>query len=161
MRSGLKVGKTQSDGTEVGNTPLCEICCEERRAGPVLCQVYVLRLIYKHALSQAFSLGVFSPISSPLSLALARPLSSSVTMSEQPPLAASGKTALPAPVVSRASTETDTNSVLRLWMAPQNVFTKEHLMSDVDPTRSTYPLVAYCFMTGYMSVFLCLNGYNG
>lgn len=39
-----------------------------------------------------------------------------------------------------------------LWTSPTSIFSKEHLMGDVDPQRSTLPLAAYCFMTGYMYV---------
>ncbi|KAI0700171.1 hypothetical protein BC835DRAFT_1328751 [Cytidiella melzeri] len=39
-----------------------------------------------------------------------------------------------------------------LWMAPTTVLTKAHIMSEVDPERSTFPLAAYCFMTGFINV---------
>ncbi|KAJ3531895.1 hypothetical protein NM688_g7506 [Phlebia brevispora] len=61
------------------------------------------------------------------------------------------KNTLPPPAISRVSSPNkDSSSSMQLWMAPNNVFSKEHLMSEVDPARSTYPLLAYCFMTGYI-----------
>jgi len=38
----------------------------------------------------------------------------------------------------------------RLWLAPTTVLSRSHFMSDVDPERSTFPLAAYCFMTGFI-----------
>lgn len=74
-------------------------------------------------------------------------------MSEQPPTIL--EKGLPPPAISRSSSTTkDNGENTQLWMTPYNVFSKEHLMSEVDPARSTYPLVAYCFMTGYMCVSL-------
>lgn len=40
-----------------------------------------------------------------------------------------------------------------LWMAPTAILTTAHIMGEVDPRRSTFPLTAYCFMTGFMCVF--------
>ncbi|CAL1709375.1 unnamed protein product [Somion occarium] len=37
-----------------------------------------------------------------------------------------------------------------LWLGPTTVLSKAHLMGDVDPKRSTFPLAAYCFMTGFI-----------
>ena len=59
------------------------------------------------------------------------------------------KEALPAPVIAPFDNK---DSSSQLWMAPSNVFSKAHLMADVDPERSTFPLAAYCFMTGFMCV---------
>ncbi|THH23279.1 hypothetical protein EUX98_g7897 [Antrodiella citrinella] len=38
----------------------------------------------------------------------------------------------------------------RLWVIPANVLSKSHLLDEVDPERSTFPLAAYCFMTGFI-----------
>lgn len=65
-------------------------------------------------------------------------------------MTAAGKDALPPPASTHYS-EKDRESAL--WMAPTTVLTKSHVMSDVDPERSTLPLAAYCFMTG----FVCVN----
>ena len=62
-------------------------------------------------------------------------------------MAAAEKDGLPPPASSSYS---DRDSAL--WMAPTTVLTKSHVQSDVDPERSTLPLAAYCFMTGYMCV---------
>lgn len=52
---------------------------------------------------------------------------------------------LPRPV--SANTAVDT---VRLWVSPSIVLSKEHVMGDVDPVKATFPLAAYCFMTGFM-----------
>lgn len=39
-----------------------------------------------------------------------------------------------------------------LWLAPTTILTKAHMLSDVDPEKSMFPLAAYCFMTGFMCV---------
>jgi len=54
------------------------------------------------------------------------------------------------PAASTPYNEKDRESAL--WMAPTTVLTKAHLMSEVDPDRSTLPLAAYCFMTGFIDV---------
>lgn len=56
------------------------------------------------------------------------------------------KDALPRPASS--SSEKD----YALWVSPTAIFSREHLMMDVDGERSTFPLAAYCFMTGFMYV---------
>ncbi len=53
---------------------------------------------------------------------------------------------LPRPV----STNSGIVSTAKLWTNPHTVFTKRHLFGDVDPVQSTFPLSAYCFMTGFM-----------
>ncbi len=53
---------------------------------------------------------------------------------------------LPQPASSH-STIVDT---ARLWTSPRTVFSTRHLTGDVDPAQSTFPLSAYCFMTGFM-----------
>lgn len=67
-------------------------------------------------------------------------------------MAAAEKDGLPQPAVSSPYSEKDRESAL--WMAPTTVLTKSHIMSDVDPERSTFPLAAYCFMTGFMCAHL-------
>lgn len=58
------------------------------------------------------------------------------------------KEQLPIPVSQRSEASSDG----ALWTSPTSIFSKAHLMGDVDPERSTLPLAAYCFMTGYMYV---------
>ncbi|KAI0337654.1 hypothetical protein BDW22DRAFT_864793 [Trametopsis cervina] len=43
-----------------------------------------------------------------------------------------------------------------LWLSPTTLLSKAHIMSDVDPERSTFPLAAYCFMTGFIDV-ICFS----
>ncbi|KAI0827006.1 hypothetical protein BC628DRAFT_1370319 [Trametes gibbosa] len=57
--------------------------------------------------------------------------------------------ALPQPVSSKESHNTIVDTA-RLWTSPRTVFTTRHLMTDVDPLQSTFPLAAYCFMTGFI-----------
>ncbi|KZT10414.1 uncharacterized protein LAESUDRAFT_694050 [Laetiporus sulphureus 93-53] len=38
----------------------------------------------------------------------------------------------------------------RLWIAPSVVLTRDYLMTDVDPAKSSIPLAAFCFMTGFV-----------
>lgn len=38
----------------------------------------------------------------------------------------------------------------KLWLSPSTVLTRNHLMGDVDPVKSTIPLAAFCFMTGFI-----------
>ncbi|KAI0937719.1 hypothetical protein AcV7_003677 [Taiwanofungus camphoratus] len=52
---------------------------------------------------------------------------------------------LPRPV--SANTAVDT---VRLWVSPSIVLSREHVMGDVDPVKATFPLAAYCFMTGFI-----------
>ncbi|KAH9855690.1 hypothetical protein C2E23DRAFT_814463 [Lenzites betulinus] len=54
---------------------------------------------------------------------------------------------LPQPVSSKESTIVDTAPI---WTRPGTIFTTRHLMADVDPLQSTFPLAAYCFMTGFI-----------
>lgn len=61
--------------------------------------------------------------------------------------APSEKETLPRPASASSS-----NNVDALWISPATLFSKEHLMSDVDGERSTFPLAAYCFMTGFIDV---------
>ena len=65
--------------------------------------------------------------------------------------ATSEKGALPQP----ASSASSSNKVDALWISPATLFSREHLMGDVDGERSTFPLAAYCFMTGFMCVLIC------
>ena len=57
--------------------------------------------------------------------------------------------ALPQPVSSKESHTTIVDTA-QLWVSPRTVLSKRHLMTDVDPVHSTFPLAAYCFMTGFM-----------
>ncbi|KAI0825920.1 hypothetical protein BC629DRAFT_1254253, partial [Irpex lacteus] len=43
-----------------------------------------------------------------------------------------------------------------LWLAPTTILTKAHMLSDVDPEKSMFPLAAYCFMTGFIDV-ICFS----
>lgn len=65
---------------------------------------------------------------------------------------------LPQPVSmpDKSVSRTADNDDSRLWVSPTAVFSKSHLMAEVDPARSTLPLAAYCFMTGFMFVSSCL-----
>lgn len=56
---------------------------------------------------------------------------------------------LPQPASSKESHSTIVDTA-QLWTSPGTVFTTRHLMTDVDPVQSTFPLAAYCFMTGFM-----------
>ncbi|KAI0777491.1 hypothetical protein BD413DRAFT_466868 [Trametes elegans] len=56
---------------------------------------------------------------------------------------------LPAPVSSKESYSTIVETA-RLWTSPRTVFSVKHWMTDVDPAQSTFPLAAYCFMTGFI-----------
>lgn len=47
----------------------------------------------------------------------------------------------------------------KLWLSPSTVLTRNHLMGDVDPVKSTIPLAAFCFMTGFMCVFSSTSGF--
>ncbi|KZT68923.1 hypothetical protein DAEQUDRAFT_727349 [Daedalea quercina L-15889] len=38
----------------------------------------------------------------------------------------------------------------QFWISPSDIFTREHFFSDVNPSKSTIPLAAFCFMTGYI-----------
>lgn len=64
-------------------------------------------------------------------------------------LASDSKENLPQPVSAPTPSQASTSDT-RLWVMPANVLSKSHLFTDVDPQRSTFPLAAYCFMTGYM-----------
>ncbi|KAH9918728.1 uncharacterized protein BXZ73DRAFT_52769 [Epithele typhae] len=57
--------------------------------------------------------------------------------------------ALPQPVLARESRDTIVETA-QLWTSPRTVFSKAHLMGSVDPAQSTFPLAAYCFMTGFI-----------
>ncbi|KAI0659016.1 hypothetical protein C8Q70DRAFT_916304 [Cubamyces menziesii] len=57
--------------------------------------------------------------------------------------------ALPQPVSSKESHTTIVDTA-QLWVSPRTVLSKRHLMTDVDPVHSTFPLAAYCFMTGFI-----------
>ncbi|KAH8076012.1 hypothetical protein BXZ70DRAFT_963536 [Cristinia sonorae] len=61
----------------------------------------------------------------------------------------SSKENLPQPVSAHTSLDISKDDS-RLWVAPPNIFSKSHLFTDVDPDRSTFPLAAYCFMTGFI-----------
>ncbi|TCD62663.1 hypothetical protein EIP91_006585 [Steccherinum ochraceum] len=61
----------------------------------------------------------------------------------------SSKENLPQPVSTSTSVNTSHHDN-NLWVIPTNLFSKSHLFADVDPERSTFPLAAYCFMTGYI-----------
>ncbi|KAI0077581.1 hypothetical protein K474DRAFT_1661506, partial [Panus rudis PR-1116 ss-1] len=37
-----------------------------------------------------------------------------------------------------------------LWLGPTTILSRAHILSDVDPQRATFPLAAYCFMTGFI-----------
>ena len=39
-----------------------------------------------------------------------------------------------------------------LWYHPANIVSTRHLMGDIDPLSATFPLAAYCFMTGFVCV---------
>ncbi|KAI0746588.1 hypothetical protein C8Q80DRAFT_1176063 [Daedaleopsis nitida] len=56
---------------------------------------------------------------------------------------------LPQPVLSKESNNTVVETA-RLATSPRTVFSTSHLMGDVDPMQSTFPLAAYCFMTGFI-----------
>ena len=56
---------------------------------------------------------------------------------------------LPKPITHKESHSTIVE-VAQLWASPRTVFSAAHLMGDVDPAKSTFPLAAYCFMTGFM-----------
>ncbi|OBZ77952.1 hypothetical protein A0H81_02078 [Grifola frondosa] len=77
---------------------------------------------------------------------LVRMASDSNTLPTGPDYAEQKADTLPHPV-SSASTAVDT---ARLWLSPMDVFSLRHLMTDVDPLKSTFPLAAYCFMTGFI-----------
>ena len=71
-------------------------------------------------------------------------------MSAEPAPASEKKVeTLPQPVSSKESHSTIVQTA-QLWTSPGTVFSKAHLMGDVDPAQSTFPLAAYCFMTGFM-----------
>ena len=70
-------------------------------------------------------------------------------MSAHPPTSEKGTEALPKPVSAKESRDTIVETA-QLWTSPRTVFSKAHLMGDVDPAQSTFPLAAYCFMTGFM-----------
>ncbi|OSD07841.1 hypothetical protein PYCCODRAFT_1401846 [Trametes coccinea BRFM310] len=57
--------------------------------------------------------------------------------------------ALPQPVSSKNSHSTIVDTA-QLWTSPRTVFSRRHWMTDVDPIHSTFPLAAYCFMTGFI-----------
>ncbi|KAJ3485293.1 hypothetical protein NLI96_g5072 [Meripilus lineatus] len=59
---------------------------------------------------------------------------------------------LPQPVSANGSEVSlpKPNNSSRLWVSPSTVFTKAHIMKDVDPERATLPMAAYCFMTGFI-----------
>jgi hypothetical protein len=60
-------------------------------------------------------------------------------------------TTLPAPVISPATSMPSMSSRCPLWEVPsRRGGLKDYLMTTVDPERSTIPLAAYCFMTGWM-----------
>ncbi|KAH9939192.1 hypothetical protein B0H21DRAFT_757223 [Amylocystis lapponica] len=40
--------------------------------------------------------------------------------------------------------------IAELWLSPATVFSSRHIMGDVDPVKSTFPLASYCFMTGFI-----------
>lgn len=54
--------------------------------------------------------------------------------------------------LSSSYNEKDNDRDSALWIAPNTLLTKAHFLADVDPQRSTFPLAAYCFMTGFMCV---------
>lgn len=56
------------------------------------------------------------------------------------------KESLPRP----GSSPTPTEQNYALWMSPTSIFSKEHLMGNVDGERATLPLAAYCLMTGFV-----------
>ena len=73
-------------------------------------------------------------------------------MSSEPvPPSAKEVVSLPPPASSKASNNTLLNNN-QLWTSPLDLFSYRHWMSDVDPQRSTMPLAAFCFMTGFMCV---------
>ncbi|KAI8986794.1 hypothetical protein BD414DRAFT_487047 [Trametes punicea] len=57
--------------------------------------------------------------------------------------------ALPQPVSSKESHSTIVDTA-QLWTSPRTVFSWRHWMTDVDPVHATFPLAAYCFMTGFI-----------
>ena len=59
---------------------------------------------------------------------------------------------LPQPAVQQDSPGTLLHTA-QLFANPREVFSYRHWMGDVDPQQSTFPLAAYCFMTGFMYVF--------
>ncbi|OCH88541.1 hypothetical protein OBBRIDRAFT_795162 [Obba rivulosa] len=67
---------------------------------------------------------------------------------EQKAEASAQRDGLPRPVSS--DTQSTALDTVRLWFSPTTVFTKAHVMGDVDPVQSTLPLSAYCFMTGFI-----------
>jgi hypothetical protein len=75
-----------------------------------------------------------------------RPPPGSMSSAPSSTHAATAKATLPAPVSS--SHPSTIYSTLRRGTL------REFLMTEVDPDRSTIPLAAYCFMTGWMSVSL-------
>ncbi|GJE86774.1 DUF1275 domain-containing protein [Phanerochaete sordida] len=61
-------------------------------------------------------------------------------------MAAADKESLPRPGASPAPTAQE----YALWMSPASIFSRQHLMQDVEGERATLPLAAYCFMTGFI-----------
>ena len=50
----------------------------------------------------------------------------------------------------RPASDTTMRQTARLWISPSAIITRDHILGDVDPTKSSIPLAAFCFMTGFM-----------
>lgn len=50
----------------------------------------------------------------------------------------------------RPASDTTMRPNSRLWIAPSTIISRDHFFADVDPSKSSIPLAAFCFMTGFM-----------
>lgn len=50
----------------------------------------------------------------------------------------------------RPASDTTMHQTARLWVSPSSILSRDHLFCDVDPSKSSIPLAAFCFMTGFM-----------